>query len=315
MSYSQEDKLQVLASASMWADMAQNIGGDLIDVDLIVPIGGDPHLYEPTPSDAKKVSNAGLILINGLTFEGWINELIENSGTKANTVIITKYVDPIKSDIYQDAVDPHAWMSVRNGKLYCKAIYEALVAALPQFKSMLESNYNTYITKLDKLDSYISIAVESIPESQRVLITSHDAFKYYGQAYGLKLEAIQGISTESEAQFSDMKRVTDVIKQYNVPAVFIETTINPKMLKQIAEDNGVIVGGQLYADSLGDKASEGGTYYDMLKSNTNVIVNALSQQRGEQVSGSESSGSKALIYIGLALGLLLIMGGVFYKLN
>lgn len=311
----QQEPLKVLASASMWADMAENIGGDLIEIDLIVPIGGDPHTYEPTPGDAKKVSDADLILINGLTFEGWINELIENSGTNAETILVTKYITPISSDIYKGATDPHAWMNASNGKLYCKAIYEALIKAIPNKSEELTANYEKYNKKLDQLDSYISLAIESIPEKQRVLITSHDAFKYYGEAYGLQLEAIQGISTESEAQFSDMKRVTDVIMHSNVPAVFIESTINPKMLKQIAEDNGVNVGGQLYADSLGDEDSDGGSYFGMLKHNTDVIVNALTNKSLSEVKVSDSESSTILIYFALALVLLLILGGVFYKLN
>jgi len=312
--YSQENKYKILASASMWADMAKNLAGDKATVDLIVPIGGDPHLYEPTTGDAKKVSNADLILINGLTFEGWINELIDNSGTKAETVLITKYVTPISSDVYKDATDPHAWMDAANGALYVKAIYEALVAKDPSNKDYYTERYEIYKSKVEQLDNYIKFAIQSIPQEQRVLITSHDAFKYYGNAYGLKLEAIQGISTESEAQTSDMKRVTDVINQYKVPAVFIESTINPKMLMQIAKDNEVKIGGELYADSLGDEDSAGGTYIGMLKSNTDVITNALTNRNTETIK-LHDSGTENYLYWILGLVLLGIMGLVFLKLN
>ena len=269
-------QVNVLASASMWYDMTKNIGGEHVHVDLIVPIGGDPHIYEPITEDAIKVSKADLILINGLTFEGWIEELIANSGTQAKTQLITKYVAPIASEKYAGATDPHAWMSVKNGLLYCKAIYEALVDIDPDHSSDYLNNYEKYIAKLEKLDLYIRQKITSIPLNQRILITSHDAFKYYGQEYGLTLEAIQGMSTDAQAQKSDMQRVSEAIKKYQVPAVFIESTINPKMLSQMAKDNGVIVGGELYADSLGEPNAEGGTYYGMLKHNTDVIVHALS---------------------------------------
>ncbi len=313
--YSQDTpKYRILASASMWADMAKNLAGDKAIVDVIVPIGGDPHLYEPTPGDAKKVSNADLILVNGLTFEGWINELIAGSGTDAKTVVITNEVQPIRSDIYKDATDPHAWMNAANGLLYIKAIHEAIIAHDPANVDYYKGLYEAYRDLIEGLDNYIKFAVKKVPEQQRVLITSHDAFKYYGQAYGLKLEAIQGISTESEAQTSDMIRVTDAITKYQVPAVFIESTINPKMLKQIAKDNGVKIGGQLYADSLGEEGSPGDTYIGMMTYNTDVIVNALSNANTTDIKfGDETTDS--YLYLILGLVLLGIMGLVFLKLN
>ena len=145
--FAQSPKIKILASASMWADMTSNIAGDLATIETIVPVGGDPHIYEPTTSDAIKVSNADLILINGLTFEGWIETLIENSGTKAKTVLITKYVEPIASETYHKATDPHAWMSAKNGLLYCQAIYEALVDYDTANKDKYTSNYLLYQTK------------------------------------------------------------------------------------------------------------------------------------------------------------------------
>lgn len=309
-----QDKINILASASMWADMTENIVGDRANVDRIVPIGGDPHTYEPTPSDATKVTNADLILINGLTFEGWITDLIKNSGTEAKTVLITKEVNPISSDVYKDATDPHAWMDASNGRLYAKAIYEALLNYDAANKKYYTERYAEYDQEISNLHTMIKKSVSRIPESQRVLITSHDAFKYYGEAYGLQLEAIQGISTEAEAQLSDMKRVSDAITRHNVPAVFVESTINPKMLQQIAKDNNIAIGGELYADSLGDKDSEGGTYIGMLQHNTEVIVDALTKTRNAEVK-IEQGKNDTYLYVILGLVLLTIMGVVFSRLN
>jgi len=311
-----QDKLKVLGSATMFSDMALNIGGDKIDLETIVPVGGDPHLHETTPVDAIKVNNADLILINGLTFEGWITELIENSGTSADVKLITEGINPISSTVYKNASDPHAWMAADNGLIYAKNIFEALVKNDPANEAYYTENYKRYTQELKELDAYIETQIKSIPRDQRVLITSHDAFSYFGKRYGLRLEAIMGISTEADAQTSDIVRVTEVLRKYNVPAVFIESTINPKMIQRIAEDNSVAIGGELYADSLGPKGSEGATYYKMLKHNTDVIVSALKDKKMTKTAhddvGAENSLWSYLAIAGLlAIGFLLVL----FKLN
>ena len=173
----------VVCTASIFADMASNIGGDLIEVKSIVPIGGDPHTYEPKPSDIIKINNASLILKNGLTFEKWINELIDNSGTKANSVIITEGIEAIQSDSYENSPDPHAWMDAENGMIYAKNIHKALVELLPEQKTSLDSRLNQYLIQINDMHQYILNKVQEIPQEQRILITSHDAFKYYGRKY------------------------------------------------------------------------------------------------------------------------------------
>lgn len=270
-----QEKPKVLATASMIWDMAKNIGGGHLDIQCIVPIGGDPHLYDPTPKDAKMVAGAQLILKNGLTFEGWLDELIENSGTKAKNVLVTEGVHPIQSLTYQNATDPHAWMNVTNAYIYSKNIKDAFAALLPEHAGTFETNYQIYLKKLKELDAYIFEKIKSIPEEKRILITSHDAFQYYGRHYGIQLEAILGVSTDAEIQTSDITRLNEVIKTRKVPAVFIESTINPKLLKQLATDNGIVVGGELYADSIGDEESDAPTYIEMLKHNTDTIVKGL----------------------------------------
>ena len=272
-----QDKPKVVATASMIWDMAKNIGGDYFDIQCIVPIGGDPHIYEPTPVDVKKVAAAQLILKNGLTFEGWLDELIENSGTKATSVRVTEGITPIQSSVYHNASDPHAWMSVNNAYTYIENIKNSFVALLPQHKEIFENNYKNYLLQLEDLDAYILAKIKSIPEGKRILITSHDAFQYYGRHYGIRLEAILGVSTDAQAQTSDVTRINNVIRDSKVPAVFIESTINPKLLEQLAKDNHIAIGGKLFADSIGEKDSEAPTYIDMMKHNTNTIVEGLLQ--------------------------------------
>lgn len=303
----------VVSSATMFSDMVENVAGDLVEIETIVPIGGDPHLHTPTPRDAKLVGRADLLFLNGLTFEGWINELIENSGTKGETVMITDGITPISSDTYKNSTDPHAWMDVSFGRIYIRNIANALKKVDPDNAETYEANFKKYDASLAELDTYVMNKVKEIPKDKRRLITSHDAFKYYGKRYGIELDAIQGISTDSEVQTSDIKRVAYTINRYKVPAVFVESTINPKLLSQIAQDNDVKIGGSLYADSLGEKDGPAGTYVDMIRHNTNTIVNGLTGNIDEAASDEAvKDGSKQsnLILYGL-MGLLLLGGMLF----
>lgn len=270
-----QKKLVVVSSASIFDDMAKNIGGDLIESLSIVPIGGDPHIYEATPADAKLVARADIIFINGLTFEGWINEIIENSGTKATTVLITKGIIPIESKEHKNATDPHAWMDAENGLVYIKNIKDALVSADPINAEHYEKNYTIYSNKIKSLHQYIKDKINSIPEKKRILITSHDAFSYFGKKYGMEVISMMGVSTEADAQTSDMERVVDAIHNNKVPAIFVESTINPKLLQQVSKDQKVKIGGSLYADSIGKEGTDGNSYYGMLKHNADVISSGL----------------------------------------
>jgi ABC-type Zn uptake system ZnuABC Zn-binding protein ZnuA len=314
-SLSAQDSLNVVATASIFADMAKQIAGDApIRISSIVPIGGDPHMYEPTPADARLAAGADLVLMNGLTFEGWLSELIENSGTNAEIVLITEGITPIQSDRYVNATDPHAWMDALNGLIYLENVYQALVELDPANAEMYAFNYGVYRKQLEDLHTYIETQVASIPEKQRVLITSHDAFRYYGQRYGLRLESVLGVSTDAEVQTSDIVRLNKVISENAVPAVFIETTVNPKLLQQLAKDNDVRIGGTLFSDSIGDADSEAPTYLDMLLFNTNTIVEALSREveTAEPDEAEETSGFPWWYYV---IGGILLLGLPFLLFN
>jgi len=290
----------VVASASMFSDMAANIGGDLIETATIVPIGGDPHIYEPTPGDVRLLLKADLVLQNGLTFEGWIKELIQNSGSKATAVTITEGITPIVSEKHQNATDPHAWMEPVNGKIYAHNIKEALIRLLPEKESQIISQYEAYIKQLDDLDKYIQENISKIEPSKRILITSHDSFHYYGKRYGVRLESVLGTSTDADVRTSDLMRLNQVIQENNIPVVFIESTINPKLLNQVASDNKISIGGKLYSDSLGDKDSPADTYVNMIRHNTDVIVKGLTsvQTTAEEYTGPKDH-SKWFIWLGV----------------
>jgi len=315
LNISLQAQLKVVATASMIADMAENIAGNDIEIVCIVPIGGDPHLYEPTPSDAKLVADADLILKNGLTFEGWLDELIANSGTKAKVITLTEGINVIQSSTYANSADPHAWMDAANSLFYIEHIKNAFTELNPSNKEVYEFNHGVYSKQIEELDEYISSQVKTIPELQRILITSHDAFQYYGRKYGIQLEAILGTSTDAEAQVSDIIRLNKVIKVNKVPAVFIESTINPKMLKELAASNDIQIGGELYADSIGGKDSPAPSYIDMLKHNTDVIVRALKREMdaantNDRHNHGEEEDSSNLFVWGI-LGVLLVGGFLF----
>lgn len=303
------EKPVVVATASIFADMASQIGDTLIQVETIVPIGGDPHTYEPRPSDLILLNSASVILKNGLSFEKWMNKLIENSGSEASVILITEGIESIQSDNYDNSPDPHAWMDAENGLIYAENIYKTLLELLPEQKDQLELNYLEYKDQIEKTELYIKEQISSIPENQRILITSHDAFKYYGRKYGLQLESILGTSTDAEAQTKDVEQIIQIIQASKVPAVFIETTVNPKMLKQIATDNGITVGGSLFSDSIGDKDSEAPTYLDMLRYNTKTITTALTKSiddtKSEDLENSGSPLAKIFVLIGAAMLLFL----------
>ncbi len=307
----QAEKPTIAATASMFSDMAKNIVGDKMNIELIVPVGGDPHLYKPTPKDAKLVADADLILQNGLTFEGWLSELIENSGTKALVVTITEGITPIKSLTY-DSPDPHAWMNVEHGLKYIENIKNGVVQLDPDNKAFYEKNHEQYRQEVINLDNYIKEQVNTIPADKRILVTSHDAFQYYGKQYGIQLESVLGVSTDAEAQTDDIINLIKIIQKSKVPAIFAETTINPKQMQQIARDNNIVIGGTLYADSIGETGSEGDSYIKMLKANTDKIVagltGKLSPENTEEVIDTNNDFHWSSILIGLALlGAMLFM--------
>lgn len=312
MSLSAQDEPEirplVVTSASIFADMADNIAGGEVQVKMVVPIGGDLHIYEPTPADVRLVAKADLVLVNGLTFGGWMNELIANSGTQAKTVAITKGIKTIESEEHVNSTDPHAWTTANNGLTYVRNIRDALIELDPFNRRVYEFNAGVYLQQLEDLDREIFRLVETIPEKQRVLITNHDAFRYFGRYYGIQVEAALGISTGAEVKTDDVNRLTNIIRDSGVPAIFVESTVNPKLIRQIAEDTDVIIGGSLYADSLGAEDTEAGTYEGMIKFNVKTIVGALTGQTGEVEIGNTVSPAQQAILLGIILA---VMAGAF----
>ncbi|MBK9271019.1 MAG: zinc ABC transporter substrate-binding protein [Saprospiraceae bacterium] len=290
--------------------MAAVIGGELIELDYIVPIGSDPHLYEPTPSDLGKVTNADLILINGLTFEGWLSKLIKSSGARSKSVLLTEGIIPIQNKEHQNATDPHAWMDVRNAKIYCQNIFRSLSEFDPLHKEEYKFNLDIYLRELDQLHEYITKEIDRIPKDQRILITSHDGFRYFGNAYGLTLEPLQGTSTEGDVQSATMIRINQLIRKSKIQSIFAESTINPKLIQQIRQENKIQIGGKLYADSLGDPKGESGSYIGMMKHNARTIVSGLLLESKMADTGSKNNAK--FIYFGIGLFYLITLSLLYF---
>lgn len=312
LSLTTAQKSELVATASIMQDIVSRVAGPDLHVESIVPLGGDPHIYNPTPSDAQLISQAQLIFKNGLTFEGWLNKLIANSGTDADIVLMTEGVQTIRSLKYKNSVDPHAWMDVSKAMHYAKNSLDALIKWKPEKSEVFKSNYEDFIGELKELDAWVYQQIEGIPAEKRVLITSHDAFQYYGRRYGLELVALLGTTTDAEVQTSDVMRVTETIRERKLPAIFIESTINPKLMKQLAQDNNISIGGKLYADSLSDKEGPANNYIDMIRYNTNTIVEALSAPVPITENKEDSSQLSGMLYWIIPVLLIVMLTGFYF---
>jgi len=274
---SAQDKLRAVATFSILADFVKNVGGDRVEVQALVGPNADAHVYQPSPGDAKTLTEAKVIFTNGLGFEGWIARLIKASGTKAPTIVASQGVKPRKADEdhgHGDS-DPHAWQSVANAKLYVANIREALVAADPAGKNAYETNAAAYLAKLDALDAEVRATVGKIPADRRRIITTHDAFGYFAVGYGVAFIAPQGVSTESEVSAKDVAKIITQIRKQKIPAVFLENITDDRLLKRIGAESGARVGGTLYSDALTDEKGPAPTYIDMMRHNVKQLAEAL----------------------------------------
>jgi len=267
-----EVRLNVVASFSILGDFVKNVGGDRVSVTTLVGPNGDVHVYTPAPSDAKKVAEAKLVIINGLGLEGWLPRLVQSSGSKAVIVTATEGIAPLK--IGSDA-DPHAWQSVANARIYVTNIRDALVSADPATAGIYRTNAETYLAKLDALDRDVREAIAQIPKARHKVISTHNAFGYFAAAYGIDFIAPLGVSTESEPSARDIAGIITQIRSLKIPAVFLENISDPRLIRRIAAETGARVGGTLYSDSLTDEKGEAPTYIELVRHNIKALTGAL----------------------------------------
>lgn len=275
-SLAQAKPLEAVASFTVIADMVSNVGGDRVHVTSLIGPNGDPHVYEPTPRDAQALKSADLTFVSGLHLEGWMDRLIKASGYKGQPVVLS---DGIKTRYMQEdgklITDPHAWNSAANGVIYVRNIIAALKKADPEGASVYEANGQRYIVQLQQLDLYAREQVQLVPESKRKILTSHDAFGYFGDAYGVTFLSPLGFSTESEASAADVAKLIRQIKSEHVTAYFFENSGDPRLVKQIADASGAQPGGELYVEALSPPDGPAASYVQMFRYNVDKLTAAM----------------------------------------
>ncbi len=266
---------EIVATTTMLGDMAQQLAGDDIVVRTLIAPGADPHLYRPTPGDAAAVASAEVVIANGLHLEGWVHDLMENIGEEQTFIIASSEVTAIEDPNFAGGVDPHFWFDVREWSAATAMVATALSEQWPEHAESIAARQREYAERMTALHAWVEQSIASIPEAHRVLVTSHDAFNYFGAAYDIEVVGIQGISTESEPSQRDVVDVIERIRSSGSPAVFAETSVNPTLIERVAEETQVPVAGALYSDSVGPAGSGAETYEGMVIANVRLIVTGL----------------------------------------
>lgn len=291
---SNKDKPKVLATTSILCDITKEIAQDTIDLTCLIPAGSDPHVYEAKPDDRKAIEQAKLILYSGYNFEPTLIKLIQSTKNSAPKVAVSEVAvtKPLKSEEHEHEkkdekkaeadhdhgeLDPHVWHNAQNGVRIVETVRDSLGKISPSNATTYTSNAKKMSDELTQLDSWIKSQINTIPVSQRKLVTTHDALGYYSQAYGIPVEgALQGLSTDEKPTAFRVKELVEEIKKAGVPTIFAEATVNPKLIETVAKEANVKVAKrELFADSLGVKGSEADTYKKMLTANTQTIVEGL----------------------------------------
>ncbi|MEO1017307.1 MAG: metal ABC transporter substrate-binding protein [Pseudomonadota bacterium] len=312
------EPIPVVATFSILGDMVERIGGEHVAVTTLVGPDGDTHVFQPTPADARAVSDAELLFVNGLEFEGWIDRLFDASGFAGTRVVATEGIEPIAFEEGEDhqesddhaehdhgdshndhaeeaghdhdheehaeaghdhhhhgAFDPHAWQSLDNALAYVDNITAALAQADPANAADFYQDRAAYVAEIEALDAEIREILASLPTDRRTVVTSHDAFQYFGRDYGLTFLAPQGLSTESEASAQDVSRLIEQMREEGISAVFVENIADSRLLEQISNETGATIGGTLYPGALSGPDGPAPTYLDMMRHNATTLAQAL----------------------------------------
>lgn len=296
--------LTVVTTTTHIADFARQVAGERASVTSLLPANADAHDFEPAPRDVETVADAGLILQHGMDLDAWAAGLVASSGTEALVRTVTEGIEPIEGghhdddeehhdededehhdedehadedEHHHDGDDPHVWFDVANAKKMVENVREALIEADPDGRETYEANATAYLAELDELDAWIREQIATIPQERRKLVTNHDAFGYYVNAYGLEFvgSVIPSLDAQAQPSAQETAALIDRIQEENVRAIFTETSINPDLAARIADEAGVTLVDNLYGDSLGAEGSEAATYIGMMRWNTTLIVEAL----------------------------------------
>lgn len=273
-----ETTLRVVTTTTMLRDLVEQLGGKRVRAQSLVGVGADPHVFQPKPSSARAVAESDLVVTSGLGLEGWIDDLIRNAGGSRPVQVASAGVDPIRMEGFKAGVDPHFWFDPDLWAVAATNVAAALDSRFSNDQSAqmsVANNLERYLKTLASLRIWAGERLRTIPEGQRVMITSHDAFNYLGRAFELEVVGIQGLSTESEASQRDVATVVDLVRGRKVPAVFVESSVNPALIKKVADETGTKVLGPLFSDSLGDSDGVAGTYVGMFTANVKTVTEGL----------------------------------------
>ena len=265
-------RLQVVTSFTILADMTREVGGDVVEVSSLVGPSTDAHVFEPSPADAKRVASAQLLIVNGWQFEGWLNRLVKAAAYRGKVVVATVGVPPRKVG---RSIDPHAWQSLSNALIYVENIRVALSNTMPSQTATFNKNADAYSNKIRALHSSVLERIAAVPIEQRRVITSHDAFGYFADAYKIEFIAAQGWSTDSEASAADVARIIRQLKAKQVRAVFVENVSDPRLAQRISKEGGGVIGGTLYSDALSPVGTGGDTYLKFFEHNVDTLIKAI----------------------------------------
>lgn len=277
--FEDDDRPKVLALTTMIADAATVVAGDDAQVVGLMRAGEDPHTYEITPRDAVAVAEADLVLGNGLNLEATLAKLVANQAADSHVYLAeSSDITPLSDEGAEGAPDPHCWMDAQIFKVYVEGIRDALVEADPDNAEGYKERAEAYLKELDELDAWVREQFATVPEEQRVIITAHDAFNYFGEAYGVELHGLIGLTTEEQPTAAEVTKLENMIRDNGIKAIFFETSVSQtlnNLVKQIADETNIGVGGELFSDSLDEPGTEAGTYIGMMRHNTTTMVEAL----------------------------------------
>ena len=278
-------KLQIVTTNSIIYDMTKNIAGDLVDLHSIVPVGQDPHEYEPLPEDVQKVQKADLIFYNGINLENaedaWFTKMVKNAGKVADKdyFAVSDGVDVIYLEGAKEKgkEDPHAWLNIENGVIYAKNIAKQLIAKDPKNKETYEKNLAAYVKKLEELDKDAKQRIAKIPEEKRLIVTSEGCFKYFSKAYDIKSAYIWEINTEEEGTPEQIANLVRQLRASKVPSLFVESSVDDRPMKTVSQETGLPIYSTIFTDSIAEAGKDGDSYYSMMKWNLDKIIAGLSK--------------------------------------
>ncbi|WP_255301513.1 metal ABC transporter solute-binding protein, Zn/Mn family [Bacillus sp. AFS040349] len=276
------ETINVTTTTGQVADIVKHVGGDKVEVTSLMGPGVDPHLYQASQGDIQKLNEADMIFYNGLHLEGKMGEIFEKMSEDKATVAVGDSIPEDKLLAADDSTahDPHVWFDIKAWIHAVDAVEEELTKQSPDNEELFKENAANYKKELEDLDAYANEQIETIPEESRVLVTAHDAFAYFGHAYGLEVMGLQGLSTDSEYGLKDVQALVDTLVERNIKAVFIESSISEKSISAVVEGakkqgHEVVIGGELFSDAMGEEGTEEGTYVGMFKHNVDTIVSSL----------------------------------------